>query len=70
MAIKTPKQAFKSFSTIIGKARVKAQSSTNKARSSTIKIGPRLGPSPKIKSLSLKLDKFRPVASLLINAQN
>ena len=67
MAIKTPKQAFKSFSTIIGKARVKAQSSTTKARSSTIKIGPRLGlgPNPKIKSLmSPKLDKFRPVASL------
>ena len=65
---KPQKQAFKSFSTIIAKARVKARSSTPKARSSTIKIGPRLGlgPSPKIKSsMSSKPDKFRPVASLI-----
>ena len=49
-----------------------ARSSTPKARSSTIKIGPRLGlgPSPKNKSsMSSKLDKFRPVASLVFTRQ-
>ena len=41
------------------------------ARSSKFSIGPKLepGPSPKIKSpMSSKLDKFRPVASLLSSA--